>query len=368
MPCPETAKKRLEPLSGKRSSTLDPTRFGDSHPAPLAALRLLHLSRDASTGTIATTARSICFLCTWPLMVRLIGDAPGTPAHNYRSALYIHGRGYEMPHGFHNVRVRQLVKRAAATFRVNDLALNQIDLDGLRFVAIISVRAHWFMIAVLLFELVYRERALQCERVELSQAIHDTAAQSAYMVGLGIDTAIELANAPDDKGRDELIAKLEAIHALSKSTMWELRHPIDAGPIFEGREFGRVLSSHASTFTTITSIPTEVEQSGREPRLSAVTRGLLFSIAHNAMTNAFRHSRADRVTIALNFEADRLQMSVYDDGIGLPDDYVDRGHGFRNMRRDVERMGGRREVGPGESGRGTSVVSVVPYDANRGGK
>ncbi|CAI8041223.1 Sensor histidine kinase MctS [Geodia barretti] len=178
----------------------------------------------------------------------------------------------------------------------------------------------------------------------------------------------ELANAPNDEGRDELIAKLEAIHALSKSTMWELRHPIDAGPIFEGREFGRVLSSHASTFTTITSIPTEVEQSGREPRLSTVTRGLLFSIAHNAMTNAFRHSRADRVAIALSFDADRLRMSVSDDGIGLPDDYADRGHGFRNMRRDVERMGGSLEVGPGESGRGTSVTCVVPYDANRGGK
>ena len=89
------------------------------------------------------------------------------------------------------------------------------------------------------------------------RTIHDTIAQSAYMIGLGIETAIELANAPNDKGRDELIAKLEAIHALSKSTMWELRHPIDAGPIFEGREFGRVLNSHASTFTTITSIPTE---------------------------------------------------------------------------------------------------------------
>ena len=61
-----------------------------------------------------------------------------------------------MPHGFHNVRVRQLVKSATAAFRVNDWALNRIDSDGLRFVGIISVRAHWSMIAVLLFELVYR--------------------------------------------------------------------------------------------------------------------------------------------------------------------------------------------------------------------
>ena len=210
---------------------------------------------------------------------------------------------------------------------------------------------------------VERERELQRERIELSQTIHDTIAQSAYMIGLGIETAIDLA----DESNRELIAKLEATHALSKSTMWELRHPIDAGPIFEGRELSRVLRSHASTFTTITSIPTELVQSGREPELSTVTRGLLFSIAHNAMTNAFRHSRAGKVTIALSFEGDRLRMSVSDDGIGLPDDYADRGHGFRNMRTDAERMGGSLEAGPGESGRGTTVTCVVPYDTKRGG-
>ena len=212
-------------------------------------------------------------------------------------------------------------------------------------------------------EAVEREGEFQRERIELSQTIHDTIAQSAYMIGLGLETAIELA----DESNRELIAKLEATHALSKSTMWELRHPIDAGPIFEGRELGRVLRSHASTFTTITSIPTELVQSGREPRLSTVTRGLLFSIAHNAMTNAFRHSHAGKVTIALSFGGDRLRMSVSDDGIGLPDDYEDRGHGFRRMRTDAERMGGSLEAGPGESGLGTTVTCVVPYDTKRGG-
>ena len=210
---------------------------------------------------------------------------------------------------------------------------------------------------------VERERELQRERIELSQTIHDTIAQSTYMIGLGLETAIELA----DESNRELIAKLEATHALSKSTMWELRHPIDAGPIFEGRDLSQVLRSHASTFTTITSIPTELVQSGREPQLSTITRGLLFSIAHNAMTNAFRHSRAGKVTIALSFESDRLRMSVSDDGIGLPDDYKDRGHGFRRMRTDAERMGGSLEAGGGESGLGTTVTCVVPYDTKRGG-
>ena len=92
--------------------------------------------------------------------------------------------------------------------------------------------------------------------------------------------------------------------------MWELRHPIDVGPIFEGRELGRVLRSHASTFSTITSIRTNLVQSGREPRLPTITRGLLFSIAHDAMTNACRHARAGKVTIVLAFESDRLRMTL----------------------------------------------------------
>ena len=204
-----------------------------------------------------------------------------------------------------------------------------------------------------------RERELQRERIELSQTIHDTTAQSVYMIGLGLDTAVELA----DESNRELVAKLEATSALSKSAMWELRHPINMGLIFEGRELSRVLTAHAATFTTITSVPAELVQAGTEPSLSPATRGTLFSIAHNALTNALRHARASEVTIALDFEDHGLRISVSDNGIGLPDNYADRGHGFRNMRADAERIGGRLEVQSGGFGRGTTVTCVVEYDS-----
>ncbi|MCY4450108.1 MAG: ATP-binding protein [Chloroflexi bacterium] len=216
-------------------------------------------------------------------------------------------------------------------------------------------------------EAVERERELQRERVELSQTIHDTIAQSTYMIGIGIETAVELADDREGENRDEILAKLYATHALSKSTMWELRHPIDAGPLFEGRELSRVLRSHASTFATITSIPAEMVQSGREPPLPALTRRLLFSIAHNAMTNALRHAEASRVTVSLDFGDDGLRMSISDDGVGLSEGYTERGHGFRNMQADAERMGGHLEVSLGGPGRGTTVTCVVPYGPHGGG-
>ena len=208
---------------------------------------------------------------------------------------------------------------------------------------------------------VARERALRQERVEFSQAVHDTTAQSAYMIGLGIDTAREQAG----DANQELSATLEAISRLSQSTIWDLRHPISMGGIYEGRALGRALRSHASSFTNVTSVPAEMVQEGVEPPLSTEARGLLFSIAHNALTNAYRHAEAGRVAVHLEFGDEEIRLSVSDDGVGLPDDYGERGHGFANMTRDAQRLGGRLVVVPRGSLGGATVTCVAPLQQDR---
>ena len=209
-----------------------------------------------------------------------------------------------------------------------------------------------------------RERELQRQRIELSQTIHDTTAQWAYMIDLGVEGAMELV----DESNEELMAKLRLVADLSRSAMWELRHPIDGGQIFRGEELGEVLEAHAGTFTVITSVPAELVQRGREPPMSTIDKSLLFSIAHNALTNVIRHAGAGQVVIGLDCGGEELRLSVSDDGRGLPEDYETRGHGFRNMRADAERMGGRFDVKSDGDGGGTTVTCVVPYRTLRGGE
>ena len=212
-------------------------------------------------------------------------------------------------------------------------------------------------------EAVARERELQRERIELSQTIHDTVAQSVYVVGLGVETARDLAK----EVGNGLAARLEAIHNMSITAMWELRHPIDSGQIFEGRDLAEALNFHAFSFTAISSLPVEVVQAGAEPNLPQLIRGLLFAIAHNAMTNVLRHAQASRVEVALDFQTDHLCLSVSDDGIGIPQERGRWGHGLRNMAANAQRMGGRLEVSPGVGGVGTRVTCIVPYQASPGG-
>ena len=201
-----------------------------------------------------------------------------------------------------------------------------------------------------------RERDLQRERVEFSQTIHDTTAQSAYMIGLGIDTA--RAQAGDDN--PELVTTLEATSRLSRSAIWELRHPINMGSIYEGRALSSALKSDAANFANITSVPCELTQTGVEPSLSTETRGLLFSIAHNALTNAYRHAQATRVAVHLAYEKEEVRLSVLDNGIGLPIDYAQHGHGFENMDGDALRLGGCLVVEKRGAMGGATVTCVMP--------
>ena len=208
-----------------------------------------------------------------------------------------------------------------------------------------------------------KERRMQQERIDLSQSIHDTVAQTAYMIGLGIDSAIRLAGDANPR----LAERLAATSELSKSAMWELRRPIDMGRLFEGQKLERVLRSHAATFAAITGVPTEMAQSGVEPPLAPEVHAGLLTIAHNALANAFRHAEAGRVEVKLDFGPDAVRLSVSDDGVGLPSDYAERGRGFGGMERDARRLGGKLMVKTGGPAGGTTVTCVVPYETVRKG-
>lgn len=203
---------------------------------------------------------------------------------------------------------------------------------------------------------VSREQQLRRERIELSQKIHDTTAQTAFMINLGIHRAKTLAGTSNE----ELLSALDATSSLSQSAMWEMRGPIDAGHIVEGRELGQVLSSHCTTFERITGITTTMSQTGTEPGMPTEVRTRLFSIAHNALTNAFLHASPTRVEVGLSFDGEEVVLRVMDDGIGLPDDYVGSGRGISGMMEEAARMGGTLTVDGEAAVGGTTITCVVP--------
>ncbi len=185
-----------------------------------------------------------------------------------------------------------------------------------------------------------RERALLQERVEFSRSLHDTAAQSAYVVSLGLDAA-----AADAGERDSaLVGRLRATSNLARGMVWQLRHLIDVGGLYEVESLRSAVRSHVVSFTNVTSLPVEFSVVGDEPELPLEVRRVLFTVAHNALANVYRHAGASRVLVELAFGDGVVSLTVSDDGVGLPEDYESRGQGFGNMARELERVGGRLVV------------------------
>jgi two-component system sensor histidine kinase UhpB len=91
-----------------------------------------------------------------------------------------------------------------------------------------------------------------------------------------------------------------------------------------------------------------------------------YRVVQEALTNALRHGRATRIAIELGGDDGLLEVSVTDDGEGLPADWQRAGHyGLRGLAERVEALGGRLEVGPAAP-RGARVRATIPVVESTG--
>jgi signal transduction histidine kinase len=93
----------------------------------------------------------------------------------------------------------------------------------------------------------------------------------------------------------------------------------------------------------------------------------LFRIGQEAITNAIRHGHATEVRIVVNYEKDRVRLSVCDNGCGFtPDEDPparEGGHfGLQTMRERAARISGRLDI-VSRPGSGTTVETLIPVPA-----
>jgi two-component system NarL family sensor kinase len=77
----------------------------------------------------------------------------------------------------------------------------------------------------------------------------------------------------------------------------------------------------------------------------------IFRCAQELLNNAAKHSKAAQVSIGLSKDSVNITLTVWDDGIGLPQPNSSgsfgMGHGIRNLRERAQMTGGRMTLGPG---------------------
>jgi signal transduction histidine kinase len=82
----------------------------------------------------------------------------------------------------------------------------------------------------------------------------------------------------------------------------------------------------------------------------------LFRLAQEAINNAVKHGRAQRIAIVLGTSGDKAMLRITDDGLGFALETVKRsGLGLRIMTYRAQKVGGTLEIQPGPHG-GTVVT------------
>ena len=119
----------------------------------------------------------------------------------------------------------------------------------------------------------------------------------------------------------------------------------------------------ASQFEQRTAIACalDADEDSLDGLLSPQTSTALFRIVQEALNNAARHSRAQRVAIELNAEPPGLTLRVTDDGIGIPEADQRRAGavGLIGMHERARLLQGTLDVAPATP-HGTVVQVKVP--------
>jgi two-component system, NarL family, sensor histidine kinase DevS len=170
------------------------------------------------------------------------------------------------------------------------------------------------------------------ERERIAMDLHDGVIQSVYATALQLEDAGEkLPEAPDQAGPviDNAIDTLHQVIKDISSYIFELRAQVS-----EVEDLPGAIRDLAETLRVNTLMSVNVEV-GAPPRgLSQAQAVGLFHIAHEALNNVSKHSRATSVSIKLRSQNGRVKLEVQDNGIGFNASgpgATDR-HGLRNIK------------------------------------
>ena len=110
----------------------------------------------------------------------------------------------------------------------------------------------------------------------------------------------------------------------------------------------------------------EVEVHGTPRRLSVAAEHHLFRIAQEALTNAVKHAQASRASVSVAFTEDAVELTVSDDGRGIPSEKPAHGFhfGLSGMRERARALGTRLEL---ESAPGIGTTIRVRWSGTSDG-
>ncbi len=211
-----------------------------------------------------------------------------------------------------------------------------------------------------------RQLAIRHERERIAREIHDGLAQ---VLGY-VNTKSQAVEGLLEAGRTaEARTQMAELGKAARSIYVDVRQAIQGltEPVGDEVELGAEIRDYATRFADASKVALalRIEPDLDTGTIASPVRDEIFGIVREALTNVRKHAAAQRVSVVLGRQDDRLVVSVTDDGRGFDADHADDGpsdwphYGLTAMRRRAAAIDARI-TWTSAPGMGTTIELRVP--------
>jgi signal transduction histidine kinase len=201
------------------------------------------------------------------------------------------------------------------------------------------------------------EMAVAQERNRLAREMHDALGHRLTVAAVQLEGAQRLI--PSDPERATHM--VSTVRDQVRDALSELRRTVATlrAPLAADAPLSSALRQLAAGFEQATALTVHLTVPETTPPLPDTHRVALYRAAQEALTNVQRHAQAQRVWLHLAASAGFVELTVEDDGAGLPARAEQAGLGLRGMRERAAQLDGELALGT-RAGGGARVSLRLP--------
>ena len=221
--------------------------------------------------------------------------------------------------------------------------------------------AAWQLYRLRVRRMALQFRAVLAERNRIAREIHDNLAQDILGISVQLELVARLMPAAAETAKGHLDrARMLVRNSMTEARryVWDLR-----SQELQKKDLPAALRDTTKRLAAESNVETVVEVAGLMRPLPVEVETNLLRIGQEAINNAVKHARANRIEVALNFDTRNVRLSVRDNGRGFdPREQIADGHfGLLGMRERAEQIGGVLSIDSAPE-RGTQIAVEVPLN------
>jgi signal transduction histidine kinase len=204
------------------------------------------------------------------------------------------------------------------------------------------------------------QRVREEERTRIAREVHDELGQA--LTGLKLDLSRLAGKAPrtGNSQADKIKSLVNRVNCTIQ-TVRRIATELRPG-ILDNLGLVAAIEWQAAEFESRSGLKCSVQADAEMPNLDPELNTAFFRIFQETLTNVIRHARATRLEVRLSKEADRIVLTICDNGRGISDAEISntRSIGLRGMRERAALIGGQVSI-RGSPGNGTTVIVQIPF-------